>query len=711
MSANVDGAVPDGFGTDGQGGDYVVTPPDITLDCNLGMPNPSQVYKATTFGGLDVSMQSTWTIDNTALGTLVGSTFTASCTVGGDGTIYAMYQGKSGFVTIHVRLHARITDQCGPGDGGTACPTFPMDTTPPCTDTARAPTIVYPPDQALLPPNMNVIEVQWDHATGNTVFEIDFANKVTDVRVVQTCVPITDSRGVVTSGCGYSLSQSVWDYVAQSNRGGDPVTITVRAADATGACIAASAKRSVFFAQEDINGGIYYWQSLVANMAAGKSGGIFRYDFGARNQAPDPFLTPTTAAGTCIGCHALSRDGQKMTYGYDDGDSDDEYSDLHSRQIDVGTKKVGNQMNAPGFQALMFDHSAIIGSDGNNQNTPPAFFYYDGNYNAAPPTKVPTGASRGTQPDWSPDGTSVVYVVPKTVFPRARTTGSLDDHHFVGGSLFLMSYTASTKAFGTPTSLLASAGENNYYPGFSPDNRYIAFNRVPLTGNASDCTQKAAPFTTRWDCPNDSFSNEAAKVLLLSVGGGTPIDLPALNDTGKLTNSWPRWAPFITNYKGRKQAWITFSSTRDYGYHVRNQVMVPDGTGGMITQMICYPPDGPEVPEPPATHFDPYPPNCRQPQIWMSAIDLTTVDNMEFQTMGADPSYPAFWLPFQEVLAHNHSAQWAAKVVVGPPTDGGVGVDGGGACVPSGGDCSAATAVCCVGAGVCFGVPPICTTP
>ena len=31
----------------------------------------------------------------------------------------------------------------------------------------------------------------------------------------------------------------------------------------------------------------------------------------------------------------------------------------------------------------------------------------------------------------------------------------------------------------------------------------------------------------------------------------------------------------------------------------------------------------------------------------------------------ADPSYPAFWLPFQDIQTHNHAAQWTSAVVFG----------------------------------------------
>jgi hypothetical protein len=67
-----------------------------------------------------------------------------------------------------------------------------------------------------------------------------------------------------------------------------------------------------------------------------------------------------------------------------------------------------------------------------------------------------------------------------------------------------------------------------------------------------------------------------------------------------------------------------------------------------------------------------------------------------------DRSFPAFWLPFQDVNAHNHSAQWVEKIVVPPPPGGDAGTDAdGGACVPAGGGCSAA--LCCTDVVCCGG--------
>ena len=98
--------------------------------------------------------------------------------------------------------------------------------------------------------------------------------------------------------------------------------------------------------------------------------------------------------------------------------------------------------------------------------------------------------------------------------------------------------------------------------------------------------------------------------------------------------------------------WVTFSSNRDYGLHLKNS--------GFDNY---YPPEGPSYDQPqPASKqnilFDGY----AQP----ADLDGGASSSTPNRTLDAtDRSYPAFWLPFQEVTAHNHSAQWVAQVQSG----------------------------------------------
>ncbi len=77
----------------------------------------------------------------------------------------------------------------------------------------------------------------------------------------------------------------------------------------------------------DLEGGLYYW---AATAAGGAPYGIFRHDFGNPGQPAEPFYT-TTEAGRCVACHALSRDGERMTVVWDGGDGSSTLLDVSSR--------------------------------------------------------------------------------------------------------------------------------------------------------------------------------------------------------------------------------------------------------------------------------------------------------------------------------------------------------------------------------------------
>jgi hypothetical protein len=398
---------------------------------------------------------------------------------------------------------------------------------------------------------------------------------------------------------------------------------------------------------------------------------------------------------TCNGCHALSRDGTRMVIYSDDDDSDDEYGDVSGKLLDMtktppslltgGTGKSSGQ--PPGFSTIGPLATSYLTSNGlpSTANGVPAngFALYDGKTGAfVAPITVGAAGTRPTMPDWSADGTQVVYVLPQV---NASWGGSrADDAHIFGGSLYTLPYNGNN-AFGAPSVFLQSNGENNYYPSFSPDGSLVVFDRAPHDTSVpkiDGCTGT----TPHVACPNDSFSNPAARIMVTkNMAGSTPIDLEAANGSpaaspAPLSNSWPKWSPFVQVYKGDKLLWIAFSSTRDYGVRVRNH------QPGMFQ---CYPPDSEE--DPGGSHGHPFDPACQQPQLWMAAIDITKAITPQIVHDSVnDPSKPAFWLPFQDITTHNHTPQWTQAVANRPPQDAG-------ACIPSGGNCQTDPAACCSG--------------
>ncbi len=154
-------------------------------------------------------------------------------------------------------------------------------------------------------------------------------------------------------------------------------------------------------------------------------------------------------------------------------------------------------------------------------------------------------------------------------------------------------------SFGEPEVLVASAGEEDTvcFASYSPDSRWIAFARGQ--GKSKD--------------------NETAELFLIDADGSRdPVSLHRLNrrvgqqdDVTGIGNSMPSWAP---STRPEEVFWLAFSSLRDYG-----EVL----SGGETDQL------------------------------WGAAVDPARIE------AGSDPSYAAFWMPFQQIDQGNHRAFWA----------------------------------------------------
>ncbi|MDP9036533.1 MAG: hypothetical protein M3O50_17160 [Myxococcota bacterium] len=578
-------------------------------------------------------------------------------------------------------------------DGGTAtgsftapdCPgcTFPPAGAPACPATPAPINVVYPPDTVLLPPNMNVISVQWTpFGAPYTEFEVDFKNANTDVQIVTKCTAQTMDTGtpsMPSGGCELVVPPGAFSSIENANRGGAGVNVTVRGTT-DGKCATESKPIQISFAEEDLLGTYYYWKSTVSSNGVG--GQIWKKTFG--DLATAEANVTQALPSTCNGCHVLSRDGSRMVVYSDDNDSDDEYSDVWGLLLNTGVTPpvilsgsgMRNNGQPPGFSTI--NPTATLYLTSNGVPTPPTnnFFSYSAvtGAPALPNVTVGVDGQRPTMPDWSPDATSVIYVLPKMT---GDTWQSDDDHEF-GGSLYSIPYMGN-QTWGAPAVFLQSKGENNYYPSYSPDSpsSFVVFDRAALDTQAGPNVDGCIGTEPKRSCRNDSFSNPAARLMLT---GATPgkfvIDLEKANGSPAakpvdLSNSFPKWTPFVQTYHGQKMFWVTFSSTRDYGIRVLNHKT------GMYQ---CYPPDSFEM-STMTQHHGKFAPECQQPQLWMAPITL----NEGFNGM-TDPSHVAFWIPYQDITTHNHTPQWTHQNVVAPPPK---------MCIPSGANCLTNPTACC----------------
>jgi hypothetical protein len=460
-------------------------------------------------------------------------------------------------------------------------------------DPARAPRVVYPNHGVLVPPNLGKLEFHFYPGPENRVFELHLRNRVTDLRVYFHC------RTFVADGCIYEPDSKLWGWLSETNRGGEPVQFSLRGAGASGGSYGVSERQSLAFAYADVDGGVYYWTTSHGS-------GIMRFDFAdPTHSAATWFMGTELTGGTCVGCHALSRDGTKMVAqagGIDDG---------RLLLLDVGSRQpmvpFGSTERSV-FESWNPDGSRFVGVFADRGARDYNLLVFDGDSGAyLGPIDVGANEQSPTNhPDWSPDGRRIVYT-------RVGVKGS--NQRSYRGAIEMV--TESGGAWLGPELVVpAVSGRNRYYPAFSPDGEFIVFNE-------SWCAQGE----TGDDCDGDS-DRSARLFLVRAAPGATPIELTRANEPGiadngewQLTNSYPKWNPFVfqrTVEPNTRMAWITVASRRRYGLRSAPD----DGT-----------------------------------LLWMAAIDLDAA------TEGRDPSYPALAIPFQDLTTSNHIAQWTKAIV------------------------------------------------
>jgi Tol biopolymer transport system component len=207
----------------------------------------------------------------------------------------------------------------------------------------------------------------------------------------------------------------------------------------------------------------------------------------------------------------------------------------------------------------------------------------------------------GTMPDWAPDGKHLAFA--------AITSGDKARHLHSSSIAWLSADGDSFSNYEVVAqSKLKSCGDNTEAyanPMFSPDSQWLAFSRA-------DCESEGDPTAeivlARAEPNAEQFRLELANTQV----GDQKVD--------HLQNGMPTWAPALDG----KIGWIAFTSTRDYGLVLNAE----NHTGPAMRQL------------------------------WVAAVDLSKAGQ-------ADPSYPAFRLPAQDLTENNHRPFWAIDVL--PP--------------------------------------------
>lgn len=423
-----------------------------------------------------------WAIDG-GVGGSVDATgrYTTPPDRGGIARVVVRSGEVEGTCTLDVRLHIDLGDGAAPGA---------------VVDPACAPAPLYPPVGAVLPRNQAPPTLQWEAG----------AHSGWVVRVEQPFLSLV----AFTDTPSWSPPDDVWAAMVSA---GPTIHWSVAGGTWDGAAfvgpVCGGAAMAVEVSGDPLIGTVFYWCTGTQ--------GVMRVEMGGT--APTAFLTPDQT-GYCVGCHTVNPsrpDRVAMNYGGGNGWA--VVTDVAAPDAPVlpAESRNGN------FMALSPDGRRLVRS----------YFgalYLDDLVGGVELGALPTTA-HATHPSWSADGTRLVY---------ASCSGSDGADWVVTGCHLRTLEQLAPDQWGADQVLASpEPGWSFYYPTFSPDGAWVAFNRS--TG--------------------DAYDDVDAALMLVPATGGVAIELAAANLGPSLYNSWPRWGPMHDDV-----AWLTFASRRRYGH-------------------------------------------------------------------------------------------------------------------------------------------------
>jgi hypothetical protein len=431
-------------------------------------------------------------------------------------------------------------------------------------DPTGGPCLVEPEIGTLYPGNWLRPRFSWLPSGGQNLFEL----RLTAANEVNPLV-------VYTTATGWTMPASIWlglaDHIVDQ-----PITVTIRGAVWDGSQIvegpALGSAGDIAIAPVDAPGAIVYWTT---------TGGSALRGFHVGDEGVVDIVRPATAGDgvLCVGCHSSTPDGEYVGFSASPlaGNGDPTM---------FGLRSADGASTAPGF---LSDAARTLMAR-QNQELP---VFSPRHWEAGDRigvTMYPIGDA--FEMIWTDlEATSTDQGVGWGVIDRDGDDGEAASASFAHGADTLLYVSASNVSSGVTVSdgdlatvpYAGGAGGasvtidgadtaeyNEYYPTFSPDDDYVAYNRVASGGS--------------------SYNNAAAEVFVVPTGGGTPVRLAA-NDppacSGRVspgvTNSWPKWAPEVAEDGGRRFYWVTFSSTRGAGGNPQLYITPVIEEGGALT--------------------------------------------------------------------------------------------------------------------------------
>ncbi|HEX5064218.1 MAG TPA: hypothetical protein VFV99_32815 [Kofleriaceae bacterium] len=451
----------------------------------------------------DITVLVEWAIDNALLGTFdTRGLFTASHAAAGHGNVTIEARGLQATTQLTVIIDATVIDPAFPPPGANLFdPSIPFT-----TDPMRSPTLTYPAETTTFPQNIASTLFQYERGTGNDAFRIVF-----DSEVIHLAVETGSDRWQADGDMQRLLAATGITAPIRTE-------IQARASTMMPAMIYVGNHATLTFTKDAPGGALLFWSAATNGIMRG----------GVEMQSAGKLYPAST---TCVGCHAVSRDGAQLAMGVDNMPTTDlltvDMGSLSPRIPQSPARPMGWATYSPDGTRLIVANNGVLTQ-------------YDSASGMSLGT-VPLPAMRyATHPDWSPDGQWIVVAMTSTAPTNMDVkSASIAKIPFNDG------------AWGTPQIIVSgSMMSNNYFPRWSPDGEWFAY------VHAGGTSQGAV----------------TAELMLVASAGGSPKKLQLAShrvgtqdNVADLASSMPSWAPHNTLAPPPERDWISFVSARPYG--------------------------------------------------------------------------------------------------------------------------------------------------
>lgn len=696
-----------GTGTTTTGGFSTGTSPDTfdveptplqTIDVAIGAHTPTVTYTATLGGN---ATNAAWKLDRGDAGSMpVGPSssaiFTPSGAAGGLVNVSVTDAAHTAKRQILVRLSGvqNGADPTKPGEaaqiptsigdlkagggvggvggeglgGAVTNATLIAALAAPTDPTSQGLKFLYPYDKTVWPRGMLAPLVMWDSALGG-VDAIQMRLTTSSGSFSWTGSfgppPILSQTG--GAFIRQPIPQDVWE-MATNTAGGQTVngqadTLTLSLVVAKGATAYGPITQTWRVAPGRLTGSVYYnsyGTQLVKNWAATDAAGhpIGAAILGIRSGDTAPKLVvgqnsplnangiPTDDSG-CRVCHVVASRGRWLLTQSEQGSPGDGRSylyDLQAMDVQASVQQIP-QDGVFTWAALTGDATFALTNTINPSSTNPgitnssagtavsSFWSFGATPTAATATGLPNPLSAG-YPSYSPDDKRIAFV---------DVQGQTQNFH---GPIEAGVYDPASQTFsGIHTLVTPSGNQRIGYPVFTPDDKGVLYETQVRTSQTDSVmvTRDGARSELWWVNVDGTPTPVALNALngkdtggaaYLPVGpnnhgtAGAPDPRSSYDETG-FDDTTLNYEPTVLPVVSGGYAWVVFTSRREYGNMLQS---VP---------WRSWPPDYDTADLGKAT----------VKKLWVAAIDLSAPP-------GSDPSFPAFYLPAQEILAGNSRGFW-----------------------------------------------------